>query len=122
MRDIRLEEIPFDFDGKTFLLRCNMNVLADVQEVFGGNIVGALTGENPMQSVLEFVAAMLNDYAEEQGWPERYTSRSVGRKLSPRMLPTVEVMGMVSRAMAPPKQDAGQESEPDIGDPGSSGN
>ena len=25
------------------------------------------------------LAAMLNDYADEQGWPERYTSRELGR-------------------------------------------
>ena len=30
--DIRLETMPFELDGKTYQLRCNMNVLADVQE------------------------------------------------------------------------------------------
>ena len=32
MIDMRLERVPFEFDGHTFQLCCNMNVLADVQE------------------------------------------------------------------------------------------
>lgn len=126
MSDIRLEEIPFVFDGRRYLLRCNMNVLADVQEVFDGRIVEALNGENPTRSVLEFLAAMLNDYSDEQGWPERFTSRTLGRKLSPAMLPSIEIMGLVSRAITPPKarsdQNAREVSEPDTDGPGESGN
>ena len=124
MRDIRLEELPFEFDGKQFLLRCNMNVLADVQDVYGGSIGKALTGGNIFRSVLEFLAAMLNDYAEEQGWPERYTARSLGRKFTQHTLPTSEIMGLVTRSIAPPKQDNDEPvSEPDTGeDPGNSGN
>ena len=122
MRDIRLEEIPFELDGKTYQLRCNMNVLADVQAAYGGTISGALSGENPTQSVLEFLAAMLNDYADEQGWPERYTARDVGRKLAKNMLPTTEIMGLVTRSIVP-DPDAlpsagGPVSEPDTGNPG----
>lgn len=124
MRDIRLEELPFEFDGRQFLLRCNMNVLADVQDVYGGNIGKALTGGNIFRSVLEFLAAMLNDYAEEQGWPERYTARSLGRKFTQHTLPTSEIMGLVTRSITPPKQDNDEPvSEQDTGeDPGNSGN
>mgnify|MGYP003306883232 CR=1 FL=1 len=81
MIDIRLEEIPFEFDGKTYKMRCNMNVLADVQEACGGNIGDALRSGNTLKSVLLFAAAMLNDYADEQGWPERFTAKQLGRKL-----------------------------------------
>lgn len=126
MRDIRLEEIPFDFDGKTFLLRCNMNVLADVQDAYGGNISTALSGGNLFRSVLEFLAAMLNDYADEQGWPQRYTARGLGRKFSQNMLPSAQIMGLVTRSIAPAGNDADKispESETDIGEgPGNSGN
>ena len=124
MRDIRLEELPFEFDGKQFLLRCNMNVLADVQDVYGGSIGKALTGGNIFRSVLEFLAAMLNDYAEEQGWPERYTARSLGRKFTQHTLPTSEIMGLVTRAIVPPRDESDEPvSEPDTGeDPGNSGN
>ena len=120
MRDIRLEEIPFDFDGKTFLLRCNMNVLADVQDAFGGNIGSALAGGNLFRSVLEFLAAMLNDYADEKGWPERYTARKLGRKLSQSTLPASEIMGLVTRSLTPPK--AVSEPNTEEPDPDSSGN
>lgn len=127
MRDIRLEETPFEFNGKTYMLRCNMNVLADVQEIYGGQILDAMTGGSPTKSVMEFLAAMLNDYAEEMGWPERYTSRDVGHKLSPKAVRELDIMGMVTRAIAPPKPVSGadtEEPEPEDGaaDPGESGN
>ena len=119
MSDIRLEEIPFEFDGKVYMLRCNMNVLADVQEAFGGSMEEAFNADNPMIGVREFLTAMLNDYADEQGWPERWTARQVGRKLSPRQVPTRDVMGLVSRAVAPP----GARKDPDgVSDPDTTGN
>ena len=127
MADLRLEELPFSYEGRRYLLRCNMNVLADVQEVFGGRISGALDGESPTRSVMAFLVAMLNDYAEEQGWPERYTSRELGRKISPAMLRSLDIMGMVTRAVAPPKEvldqiGADAVSGSDTEDPGESGN
>lgn len=108
MTDIRLEEIPFELDGKTFRLRCNMNVLADVQEVFGGQISGALSGESPTRSVLEFLAAMLNDYADEMGWPERFTARQLGRRFPLYALRQVDIMGLVTRSIAPPPKSAAE--------------
>ena len=60
MSDLRLEELPFEFEGKTYLLRANMNALADVQEVYGGAITDALTDGRPYRSVMEFLAAMMN--------------------------------------------------------------
>ena len=117
MTDIRLEEIPFDLDGKTYLLRCNMNVLADVQEAFGGTIGGALSGESANRSVMEFLAAMLNDYADEQGWPERFTARQIGRRLPMRVIRQMDIMGLVTRSIAPPGAAKRPEpvSEPDTG-------
>ncbi len=82
--DIRLKKIPFEFDGKTFELCCNNNVLAEVQEVYGGTISTALRGKGTLKSIFTFLAAMLNDYADEQGWPERYTAKQVGRAILPR--------------------------------------
>ena len=109
MRDIRLEEMPFEFEGKTYLLRCNMNVLADVQDSFGGSITAAMTGGKTYRSVLEFLAAMMNDYADEMGWPERYTARTLGRRLSAVTVPVTEIMHLAVRAMIPPEaEDAGE--------------
>lgn len=128
MTDIRLEEIPFDLDGKTYLLRCNMNVLADVQEAFGGTIGGALSGESVNRSVMEFLAAMLNDYADEQGWPERFTARQLGRRLPLHAVKRLDIMGLVTRSITPPDAKNRPEavSEPDTGagsdEPDDSGN
>lgn len=107
--DIRMEAKPFELDGKTYLLRCNMNVLADVQEQYNGDFGKALDGAHSMRSVLDFLAAMLNDYADEQGWPERFTGRDLGRKLHRTQVPGEEIMGLVVRAITPP------ETEEDIG-------
>ena len=79
--DIRLQAKPFELDGKTYQLRCNMNVLADVQEAFDGNFSAALNGKSTLHTVHHFLAAMLNDYADEMGWPERFTARQLGRIL-----------------------------------------
>ena len=79
--DIRLQQEPFEINGKTYMLRCNFNVLADVQEAFDGDFLAALDSAHSYRGVLEFVAAMLNDYADEQGWPERFTGKQVGRFL-----------------------------------------
>lgn len=127
MKDIRLEELPFDFRGKTYYLRCNMNVLADVQDAFDGQLGNAMSGANTTRSVLEFLAAMLNDYAEEKGWPDRFTSRDVGRQCTPGMIPAAEIMGLVTRAIAPPSPVSGADTEEkapdsDAEDPGESGN
>lgn len=121
MKDIRLEELPFDLDGKRFLLRCNMNVLADVQELHGGMVSEALNGGKPTESILEWMAAMLNDYADEQGWPERYTVKSLGRKISLAMVKELDVMGMVTRALVPPSVSE-SDTEKENTDPEASGN
>lgn len=81
MNDIRLQKEPLEINGKTYLLRCNFNVLADVQEAFGGDFLAAMDDNNSFRAVTEFAAAMCNDYAEEMGWPERFTARQMGRML-----------------------------------------
>lgn len=112
MSDIRLEEVPFEFNGKTYKLRCNMNVLADVQEAYGGDFSAALSGNNTLKSALTFLAAMLNDYAEEMGWPERYTAKDIGRKYKRFDFPVEMVMGVVIRSITP---DSGEEEPAESG-------
>lgn len=106
--DIRLESMPFKFGGKEYLLRCNFNVLADVQEYYNGDMIAALTG-NPMKSVLVFLAAMMNDYADEKGWEERFTAKGIGRTCSMTDIPMDKIMGMVVRAVTPPESAASEE-------------
>lgn len=96
---IRLEEIPFELNGKTYQLRCNMNVLADVQEQYDGDFISALNDKKTMKSVLFFLAAMLNDYADEKGWEERYTAKSLGRMIRLNDISVKEIMGLVVRSV-----------------------
>lgn len=98
MEDIRLKTEPFEFDGKTYQLCCNMAVLADVQEAYGGKISNALSAKATLKSCLEFLAAMMNDYADLQGWEERYTAKQIGRVLPPARMQEVtdKVMPLVA--------------------------
>ena len=122
MSDIRLQGLPFELDGKTYLLRCNMNVLADVQEAYGGDIGEALEGDSPLKSVTVFLAAMLNDYADEQGWEERWTPKTLGQRLGLHDIPKAEIMRLVSRAIVPPSKVSGSNPQDAGTDPGHSGN
>lgn len=83
MTDIRLPTMPFELNGKVYILRCNMNVLADVEQMHDGSLMEALSQPGVLTTSKEFLSAMLNDYAEEQGWEERYTPKSLGRLLPP---------------------------------------
>lgn len=115
MKDMRLKEVPFELGGKTYLLRCNMNVLADVQEANDGELISVLDGKKSMRTLLEFLAPMLNDYADEMGWPERFTSRSLGRIVkNAQEIPGEEIMELVMDAMIPDaEEDAQDEEAPD---------
>ena len=102
---LKLEEVPFEFEGKTYMLRCNMAVLEEIQDAHGGDLSEALDPDHAIKGATEFLAAMLNDYADEQGWPERFTRKQVARKLSFGELAnglTAQIMGMVIRSMAVP--------------------
>lgn len=110
MSDIRLEEVPFEINGKTYKLRCNMNVLADVQEAYNGDFYNALSEKNTLKSTLTFLAAMLNDYADEMGWEERYTPKQLGRMYKRFDLPIETIMGIVIRSITPDSQEEPKES------------
>lgn len=108
MSDIRLEEVPFELDGKTYKLRCNMNVLADVQEAYNGDFTLALSEKNTLKSSLIFLAAMVNDYADDMGWEERFTAKQLGRKYKRFNFPIEEIMGLVIRAITPDSAEEDQ--------------
>lgn len=109
--DIRLKTMPFELEGRKYDLRCNMNVLADVQEAFDGSIQKALSNRSPVKGVLAFLAAMCNDYADAQGWDVRYTARQLGRLLPPAALKSVcaDVMELVSSALGGEDEEGGAE-------------
>lgn len=117
MKDIRLHEIPFTLDGRQYTLRCNMNVLADVQEAYNGELSPALSSRGTLRSALEFLAAMLNDDADQRGLfepgvtaqglpcpPEldrRFTARQLGRKLKREQVPFEAIFRLVTEELTP---------------------
>lgn len=123
MSGVKMREVPFELDGKRYKLRCNMNVLADVQEAYDGDFMESLNSRQSMKSVLEFLAAMLNDYADEMGWPERFTAKQLGRKLYQDEIPGVQIMSLVTEAVLPRKrEEAPEEPETDEGTEENRGN
>ena len=95
MPDIRLKVLPFTLDGRVYLLRCNFNVLADVQAACGGDLLSLLNSPANLATVREFLPAMLNDYADEMGWPERFTARQLGRMLNFSALPLADIAELI---------------------------
>lgn len=130
--DLRLRELPFDYEGRRYLLRCNMNVLADVQEENGGVLSPALDGSRYLKSSLQLLAAMMNDYADEQGWfmpglngeepalAQRFSSRALGRALVHlEDIPSVQIVQLAIDALTPPGT---AESDKTGDEPGDEGN
>ena len=108
---LKLEERPFEYEGKTYILRCNMAVLEAVQEDQDGDFASLL--ELPItKSAVIFLAAMLNDYAEEQGWPERFTPAALRRRVSLAMVKDADVLGIITRGLIPLVQPAGGQGAP----------
>ena len=105
---IRLETKPFELEGKTYILCCNMAVLDALQDAHGGDF-GELFQLPVRQCTVEVLAAMLNDYAEEQGWEERWTPQQLKRKFIYSYLVEEDIFGMFQRALIPQKTDHGAE-------------
>jgi len=115
---IRLEEKPFELEGKRYLLRCNMAVLETVEEQHGD--MEELMKLSIRQSSLELLAAMLNDYAEEQGWEERWMPTLLKRKISYAMLMKLDLVGMLFRSLSPSQPE--KKAEAGSPEPADSGN
>lgn len=78
--DIRLKEHTIELDGQKFVLRCNMNVLAELQEACDG-LGSLLESKMGLRSFNRLVAAMVNEAADAAGLDVRYTDKEIGRKL-----------------------------------------
>ena len=119
---IRLEEKTLELGGKTYVLHANMSVLDRVVEEHDGDVAKLLaTPKN--EAMTEILAAMLNDWAEDQGWEEEWSSRKVKKYFSVAMLLDLDVLGMFFRAMTPPKADkAKAKPEEEKTEPENSGN
>ncbi len=96
---IRLEERPFELDGKRYMLRCNMAVLETVEEKHGD--FEAVTQLPVRKASLELLAAMMTDYAEDHGWDENWTPEQLKKRISYAMLMELDLVGMLFRSLAP---------------------
>ena len=118
MSSLRLEEKPFEVDGKVYLLRCNMAVLDALQEAHGGDCekVAQLPARD---GVAEILAAMLNDYAEDMNWEERWTPRQIKKRFSYAQLVDADIFGIFWRGTIPQTvkeaQPDAQADEPEAG-------
>lgn len=102
MNSFRLEEKRVEIDGKTYTLRCNMAVIDALQQAHNGNFGEVL--ELPMlKGMVEILAAMLNDSAEDEGWEADWTPRKVEKRFSYAELQNLDIMGMFTRAVIPPE-------------------
>lgn len=101
MTDVRQKTAEYEYEGRIYNLTCNMNVLADVQEEYDGDLMRALRSVTSLKSTLRFMAAMLNDAAEtqdlrgEDGKLLRVTARELGRKFD--MTQTAQASEIISR-------------------------
>jgi hypothetical protein len=94
MDDIRLKTAPFEWRGEKIELCCNMNVLADVQEAYGGDISRAFKGST-IRATLTFLTAMINDATDGD-----LTVREVGREIP------ISQLGCISGVVLPLVTDA----------------
>ena len=121
METTKLKTIDYEFEGRVYRLSCNMNVLADVQDEYNGNLVQALNAVHGLKSTLVFLAAMLTDAADtqgitdENGLPLRFTSKQLGRKLT--MHQTLEagtrIYPLIQAAVEPPEEELGEKTSED---------
>lgn len=98
---IQLEERSVELDGKRYVLRCNMAVLEAVESQHNDDFEAVMQLPT-RQAATEFFTAMLNDYADEQGWNIHWTPALVKRKVSWSMLQQLDVIGMLFRSVSVP--------------------
>lgn len=108
MDDLRLKTADVTVGGRTYKISCNMNVLADVQEMYDGNMSKALedTTANGMRN---FLTAMVNDARDSLG-EEPLTAKQVGREISFSNAKKI-VMPLILAAFVPTKNKQQEEPE-----------
>ena len=72
MITLRLEEKPIQIGERTYTLRVNMSVLERIQEECGGQLKD-LMQKSMYDGNAITMAAMLNDWAEDQHWEQDWT-------------------------------------------------
>ena len=108
MATLQLEEKPFEIEGKTYVLRCNMAVLDALQEAHDGDF-GAVYDLPVREGSAQILTAMLNDYAEDMGWEERWTPKQIKKRLPYAALLELDIIGMFTRATVPMQTEAAKQ-------------
>ena len=109
MKTINIDDVmprmQFSFEGREYTLRCNMCVYDAVLNECGGDL--SLMLKNPAKSVSIWLAAMMNDFAEDQDWPDYvpYTSKKLRKKLPADQNLAKEVMSIVARSLTATKPE-----------------
>ena len=80
-----MPEMQLSFEGREYTLRCNLCVYAAVSKQCGGDLMSLFTGDKALEGSLIWLAAMMNDYAEDQDWTDYvpYTAKQLMKKISP---------------------------------------
>ena len=113
MTDVRQKTAEYEYAGRIYNLTCNMNVLADVQEEYDGDLMRALRSVTSRKATLRFRAARPDGAAEtqdlrgEDGKLLRVTARELGRKLT--MTQTTDAAQLITKlimAAMPEREDA----------------
>lgn len=100
MTSIKLEEKQIQIGDRTYTLHVNLSVLERIQEACGGQI-NDLLKKSMYDGNSITMAAMLNDWAEDQGWEQDWTDKKVKKIFQPAMMKLLDVTGMFFRAMTP---------------------
>ena len=96
---IRLEEKPLEYNGKTYLLRCNMAVLDRLQDSHDGDF-SAVMRLPATKGMIVILCAMMNDYAEDMGW-EEVTEKELKKNFSYAYLVELGILEMFTKAIIP---------------------
>lgn len=103
MADLRLKTADLTVGGRTYKVCCNMNVLADVQEMCGGKL-GRGIEDTSTKGLLHWITAMVNDARDDMG-EEPLTVKQVGRLLPVGDLPAIRgtVTGLLTSSLRAPE-------------------
>lgn len=114
MADLRLKTADLTVGGRTYKVCCNMNVLADVQEMYSGKL-GRGIYDTSARGLIRWITAMVNDARDDLG-EEPLTVKQVGR-----MIPLSELDGLrrtvtalMSASLKAPKSDTEEESSKNL--------
>lgn len=102
---LQLEKKTVNLDGKEYELACTMSVLEEVEDAHGGDFEEIMKLP-ARQTSLEFLAAMVNHCARKRGEAVVWTVEALKDRLSLAMLRELDLIGMVTRALAPPRSVA----------------